>query len=290
MKRRRALLGPGAAAAAAVLLALVVPGTGGRFVAAVTNSQNTDGASTRFTCAATFNDSYNRANAYFEYRFASSNATTSDQSTAGNTGTSQGTGPHPTGTAVATTACPNDSGSYYAPDGSTNWISTTNAVGTSPATFSLAIWFQTTAAGGYLEGLNNNQTGTGNAGVTYDRHLYVGADGKVRFGTYSSGYDVVASSVALNDGKWHQAVATMSPTAGMALWIDGVKASSNSAYVSAEPNANGYWRIAQGPLDGWPSAPADFYFAGGLRFAAAYRFVLSDSEIQAEYRNGKPGP
>jgi hypothetical protein len=269
------------------VLAGTVPGTAGRFSAAITNGPDTAKASTRFTCANTFAATNNAMNAYFEYQLTKNNPTAIDSSGQGNVGNLQPGGAHPVGTADTTTACPNDTGGpyYYAPDGSTNWISTTTSVGTTPANFTLAIWFRTTVAGGYLIGLNAKQTAND---AVFDRHVYLDTSGHLVFGSYSGTYQTVATSSAFNDGHWHQVVATMSTAVGMALWVDGTKVVSNPTYTTAQADT-GWWSIGYGNLSGWPSAPSNFYFSGGLRFAAAYRVVLSDAEIAAEYANGQPG-
>lgn len=277
-------------AAIAALLAVFVPGTSGAFVAKVVNSQDTGGASTRFTCTDTFNDATNATNAYFEYRsVASGTAQAPDISTAGNGGTYVGTGPHPATAASTTTACPAsaDGSYYYAPDGSSNWIQTSKITSSPPASFSLATWFTTTKAGGYLLGLNSDQTSTDTT-TQRDRHLYIDSNGKLVFGVNSSGIQVITSPSVVNDGKWHQVVATLSPSTGMQLWLDGVSIGTKPGVTTAQAY-NGYWRIAFGPLAGsWPNSPSSTYFQGGMRFTAAYKFVLSDAEIAAEYRNGKP--
>lgn len=283
-RRARAALG-GVAALLLSVLGLAVPATSGAFTASIRNTADTAGAASRFTCGTTFSTASNSTNAYFEYRLSGSSSTSRDVSSAGNDGSFQANGDHPTGSVTATTACPNDSGSYYAPNGSSNSVQTTNSTGSTPADFSVAIWFTTTGAGGYLIGLNGAQAGNGGQ---YDRHVYVDSGGNVTFGIYSGGSRTVRSPKTYNDGKWHQVVATLSSTAGMSLWVDGAKVASNASYTTAQ-DYTGWWRIAQGPLDGWPNAPSSTYFQGGLRFAAAYRIVLSDSEIAAEYANGKPG-
>lgn len=267
------------------LLALAVPGTAGRFTAAVSNTTDTVKAATRFTCANTF--AANAANAYFEYQLTQNFATANDSSGQGNVGNLQPGGAHPVGTADASTACPRDTGGpyYYALNGSSNWISTTTRVGTTPANFSLAIWFRTTVAGGYLIGINTKQTADD---VVFDRHIYLDTSGRLVFGTYSATYQTVTTSSTYTDGRWHQVVATMSTGTGMALWVDGAKVASNSTYTTAQANT-GWWSIGYGNLSGWPGAPSSTYFSGGLRFAAAYRGVLSDAEIVAEYANGQPG-
>ena len=268
--------------------ALAVPATSGAFSAGVTDAASTAKAASRFTCANAFAATSNRTNAYFEYQLTQNFATANDSSTSANTGNLQPGGAHPVGTADATTACPNDTGGpyYYAPNGTTNWISTTSSVGASPATFSLAAWLRTTAAGGYVIGLNAAQDVTSSV---YDRHVYIDTAGRPVFGTYSGVAQVVTGPSPVNDGRWHQVVATFSGATGMALWVDGAKVAANATYTTAEADT-GWWSIGYGKLSGWPAAPASTYFSGGLRFVAAYKVVLSDPEIAAQYGNGVPGP
>lgn len=267
---------------------LAIPGTAGAFSARVTDSTNVAKAAARFTCANTFAATSNRTNAYFEYALTQNFATANDSSGNGNTGNLQPSGAHPVGTADATTACPNDTAGpyYYAPNGTTSWISTTTSVGASPATFSLAAWLRTTAAGGYVIGLNAAQDATSSV---YDRHVYIDTAGRPVFGTYSGVAQVVTGPSPVNDGRWHQVVATFSAGTGMALWVDGAKVATNATYTTAEANT-GWWTIGYGRLSGWPAAPASTYFSGDLRFVAAYKAVLSDAEIAAQYGNGVPGP
>lgn len=275
------------AAGLALGVQAAVPTTSSAFTASVANSANKATAASPFRCSDTFASTTNASNAYFEYKFTGTSATAIDSSGQSNPGAFQGTGPHPieTGRPMACATDTGVGGNAYNPDGSTNWVSTSNSVGTSPANFSLAMWFKTTVAGGYLIGLAAVQTGTY---AVYDRHVYLNTFGQLVFGTYNGGPNVVTSPSSYNDGLWHHMVATFSSSAGMALWVDGSKVASNATYTTAEADT-GWWRIAYGNLSGWPNAPSSTYFSGSMRFAAAYKFVLSDDEIKAEYANGIPG-
>ncbi|MDP9026227.1 MAG: LamG domain-containing protein [Actinomycetota bacterium] len=272
-----------AVAVATAISALFVPGTSGAFTASIRNSSDNGVIATRFSCADTFNATANKANAYFEYQLTQNAATTTDSSNAGNTGTFQGG--HPTD-ASSPIACPNDTSgpAAYRLDGATNYLTTQTAVSAPPVSFSLAIWFKTTVAGGYLIGLAANQTGSN---TVFDRHLYLNASGQLVFGTYSGAFQLVTSTSSYNDGIWHQAVATMSPSGGMSLYVDGAKVAGNTGYTSAEADS-GYWRIGWNSITTWPGAPSNPYFSGSIRFAAAYTVALASGEIALEYGNGRP--
>lgn len=206
-----------------------------------------------------------------------------------NTGTYQGTHSNDTSTPIA---CPNDTPlRAYAPNGSTDYVSTSTVTTSPPTTFSTVIWFKTTAPGGYLIGFGANATGGSGA---YDRHLYVTSAGKIAFGTYNGGYQMVTSPQVYNDGVWHMAAGTMSPSGGMTLYVDGRSVGTNPAYTAAQAY-NGYWRIGYHNIGvNWPGSPAaatpatTTYFAGSLRYAAAYATEFSPEEIAGEYRSGLP--
>lgn len=192
-----------------------------------------------------------------------------------NTGTLQGS---PTNTAdrFSTT------GSAYNFNGTTQYISTANSYA-NPNNFTISIWFKTAStAGGSLLGFNLNRTGTtGN----HDRHLYLGADGRIYFGVFGGAVRTVNSEIAYNDDKWHMATATMSSTAGITLYIDGVFVANNSAGTSGE-NYTGYWRMASQAFNGaWPSTPTANFYAGALDDAFIFNRVLSASEIATLYNS-----
>lgn len=122
----------------------------------------------------------------------------------------------------------------------------TNQSYVNPSTFSIAIWFRTTIAGGTkLMGFVQN-TGTGE--TSYDRHLFVGTDGKLYYGIYNNATYTISTAYPVNDGKWHFAAATQSGSTGK-LYIDTVTVSSN---ISATPqNYTGYWKVGGYQLTGW---------------------------------------
>lgn len=144
-----------------------------------------------------------------------------------------------------------------------------------PTTFSVETWFRTTAPQGKLIGFGSAQSGASSA---HDRHVYVGSDGRLVFGTWDgSGPQIITTSEAVTDGVWHHVVATMSATVGMALYLDG-------ELVGTHPNTtlqnySGYWRIGYDTISGrWPSSPSSPWFAGDLDGVGVYDRALSASE------------
>jgi hypothetical protein len=159
-------------------------------------------------------------------------------------------------------------------DGVNDYLSTSQTQ-TNPNVFTLSLWFKTTSAtGGRLIGFGNAQTGqSGN----YDRHLYLNNAGQVYFGCNQGGVKTLNTTAACNDNVWHFAAATLSG-AGMALYIDGVLSSSDTAVTQGEAY-NGYWKMGFDNLEYWPSVPTSKYFSGQLDDIRVYDKALSASDI-----------
>ena len=164
-------------------------------------------------------------------------------------------------------------------DGLADGTAATTTPINAPTTFSESIWFRTTTtSGGKLIGFGNAATGLSSQ---YDRQLYLDNAGHLNFGVYSSGFGMVASAGSYNDGKWHQAIGTLS-TAGMNLYVDGVSIGTNTAITSAEAD-NGYWHVGGDNLALWPSAPTSNFFAGTLDEAAIYPTALTPAQVQKQF-------
>lgn len=285
--RTRRLVGWLAALAVVVGLGAAVPATSSAFTAVVTNSRDTAAAKAVFTCADLFAGTTRKRTAYFEYPLREDASTTvaADSSAQGNTGTYAGahgkdeSSPRP---------CPADPGSPYALDGSSSRVLSSQRFDPIRGEFSVEIWFKTSARSEKIMGFEGQQSGTSS---NYDKHLYVDDGGLLRFAIYNSDGDTTTanSTARVDDGLWHQAVATASSAAGSVLYLDGVKVGSNPKSVAED--FGGYWRIGEGNTGGWPSAPqGTSYFTGSLSFAAAYATVLSAADVRAAYAIGRPGP
>lgn len=164
------------------------------------------------------------------------------------------------------------------------WVVTDTAV-PAPDVFSLSVWFRTTKSdGGRLLGFGSDRA----AASTYrDRHLYVGADGLLRFGVEGSGSQfkfTVTSAARITDGEWHLAVATFQARS-MVLWVDGVQQGSRSDAVTLR-QYDGHWRAARQTLSGWPGA-GSYVYSGDVDTVRVYDRVLDASTIAAQYAAGR---
>jgi concanavalin A-like lectin/glucanase superfamily protein len=162
---------------------------------------------------------------------------------------------------------------------------------TGPQAFSIEGWFKTTTnTGGMLIGFGNTQTGMAS---NYDRHIYMMNDGQLAFGVYTGQIDAIVSPRVYNDGQWHYVVATLDPTAGMSLYVDGQLVGTNPT-TSAQVY-NGYWRVGGDNLNGgWSldpwggnsqgtTEPNSFYFNGTIGDVAVYPAALSAAQVAAHY-------
>jgi len=168
---------------------------------------------------------------------------------------------------------------------SSQYVSTSTNVGSPPAGFSLSAWFNTsTASGTKIVGIENTQTGTGSS--AWDRHIYMGTDGKIYFGVWDSSAHLVTSSSTLNNGSWHHAVGTNSGTIST-LYIDGASqgTTAGGAYNSY---GTAYWHIGGYKSSGWTNG-VDGYFNGMIDDVRIYNRALSASEVAALYSQGLNG-
>ncbi len=270
-----------AAAVSAVALGavlLLAPGTSGAYTAAITNSNNTAASSAAFfTCSSAF--AADKANALFAYPLneATGSTTAVDAATGSYPGTYRG---GLTSDTTSSRACSRDTGGAYVLDGSDSVTNALQAQG--PATFSTEVRFKTTVKGGKLIGFGNSQAGSSSA---YDRHTDVSTTGQLSFGTYNGGYQTITSSANVADGAWHHVVATMSPSTGMTLYLDGARVAQNTGFTAPESNS-GYWRIGYDNTSGWPNA-GSAYFVGSMRFAAVYKTALTATQVQNHYNAGR---
>jgi prepilin-type N-terminal cleavage/methylation domain-containing protein len=128
-------------------------------------------------------------------------------------------------------------------------------VPTGPQSFSIIVWFKTSAVSQGILGFVNQ------SGTESDRLLSVNASGDLAWEvcddctTSASDISTAQSSVTVNTGTWHMAVATVGPVTnasaltpgggGQYLYLDGVLAGSNNAEYAW--NFAGSWQIGQDP-------------------------------------------
>jgi PKD repeat protein len=149
-----------------------------------------------------------------------------------------------------------------------------------PDTFTLSAWFQTTTTtGGKIIGFGSKQAG---ASSSFDRHVYMDNSGRLYFGVANPGRQTVNSTAAYNDGQWHQVVASLS-SAGMVLYVDGVRVASRGDVVSGSA-FYGYWRVGGDALTGWLNKPTSTYFKGAIDDVAIFPTALARTTVAAEYQ------
>lgn len=164
-------------------------------------------------------------------------------------------------------------------NGTSGQIISTAPQAAAPATFTVEAWFSTTVGGGKIIGYGNSQAGTSSG---YDRHVYLTDSGQIVFGVYNNGFHTIVSPGTYLDGKYHQVAASLSPTAGMVLYVDGAQVATDAATRAGE-NSTGWWRIGYDNLNGWPGQPTRFFFTGSLDEVAVYPTALTAARLAAHY-------
>lgn len=151
--------------------------------------------------------------------------------------------------------------------------------------FTLEAWVQTTSTtGGPIIGASNGTAlGSGNR----DRLVYLGNDGRVRFGLYPGTVRSVASTTAVNDGAWHHVVAVLGNT-GQQIYIDGVLEAEDTGTLRGQ-DYSGYWTVGGTSLSGWPDRPSSDYLNGKLDDVAVYPRALTGAQIAAHHSVGVNG-
>lgn len=278
--RTLAVVLAGIGLAALCAAAIVTPSTTSGYLAKVTNSTNTAATAQYFKCtAAAVAD---KSSAVFQYYLndPSNSSTATDSSGNGLTGIYVGT---MTTSVTKPIACPRDVQGAYVLDGTTSYLSYPLS-SPNPTTFTEEVWFKTTVAAGKLIGFGSSQTGSSSM---YDRHIYMSTTGQLIFGIYNSavGATVITSPKTYNDGFWHQVTATLSPTTGMQLFVDGALV-SNASYLAPQ-NYSGYWRIGYDNTNYWFNNGTNFFFNGQMRYAAVYSTVLTPTQILNHYTAGQ---
>ncbi|WP_245862295.1 PKD domain-containing protein [Georgenia soli] len=170
-------------------------------------------------------------------------------------------------------------------NGTTAGWAATGTQGHPPDEFTVETWFRTTTTtGGRLVGWSNRNTAGSSS--RHDRQLYMDNAGRIHFGVRPNASRLVVSSTAsYNDGAWHHAVATLSPS-GMRLYLDGRQVGARSDVTVGQHLAIGYWRVGGDTVTGWPSAPTSGYFAGSLDEVAVYKKELPAARVAAHYAAG----
>lgn len=152
-----------------------------------------------------------------------------------------------------------------------------------PTTFSTELWFKTdTTSGGPLLGYGSSASG---ASKNRDRVIYMRNNGTLSFMTYPGKVTTLTTDKSYNDGRWHHVVATLSPTAGSVLYVDGKVAAQDATMTTAQ-SFSGYWRLAGDSASGLAGKPSNDYFTGTVDEVAVYGSALSADAVAAHYALG----
>ncbi len=168
-------------------------------------------------------------------------------------------------------------------NGSSSGLARSSAtpVGTS---FATELWFKTsTSSGGKLVGYGSATSGSSS---NPDRHLYMRNNGALVFGVWQGSNRTIESPATYRDNQWHHAVAQLSPTAGMQLFVDGALVASDATTTASARALTGYWRVGGDTVSGWPSAPSSSYFNGRIDEFAVYPGTLTAAQVSEHYALG----
>lgn len=129
-------------------------------------------------------------------------------------------------------------------DGSATAFANTQQPVAAPQTFTMSLWFRTTATQiGVLLGFGDNATTPFGAA---DRTLYINGAGALSFYVWDGSPNTITSTNTFRDGQWHHAAATFSAATGMRLYVDGLLVAQNpNVTVAYTYPSGGYWRIGQ---------------------------------------------
>ncbi|MEV6964289.1 LamG-like jellyroll fold domain-containing protein [Hamadaea sp. NPDC051192] len=154
---------------------------------------------------------------------------------------------------------------------------------------SVSMWFQMPAGstvGGVLYGYQNGPITDPAATTSFVPALYVGADGKLRGGFWTtSGGSPITSATSVADGKWHH-VTIAASTGAQTLYLDGVAVGTKTATLSVP--ANGYSYLGAGKWTSWAgSSGAVGYFPGAIAEASFFASALSLNDVAAHITASK---
>jgi len=164
-------------------------------------------------------------------------------------------------------------------DGSTGWAETTSSY-VNPETFTVLVWFKTSAASGALLGFGSQSNPTTGTPAEHDRQLWLDSSGKLVWGVYNGAVDQVTSSSAVNNGNWHFAAATIG-SGGQDLYVDGASVGTGATTVAQ--SYTGWWSLGYASLAGWSDVPSNYYFNGAMAQVAVIPSQLSTTQISTLY-------
>ena len=165
-------------------------------------------------------------------------------------------------------------------------FATQTTASAAPVTFSEEAWFRTSSTtGGEIMGFSSKDDGDG---ARRDRVVGMASDGTLTFMTYIGGVRTITTGGSYNDGQWHHVVASLSPTGGASLYVDGSLEASDATLLRAQ-DYDGYWRVGGDGVTGATEKAATSFLAGDIDEAAVYPTVLSSDTVAAHYALGHRG-
>lgn len=164
------------------------------------------------------------------------------------------------------------------------------------AGFTAEVWFRTpTTLGGSILSLGDTNFVATTLVATpitlsgrKDHQIFMLANGRLSFALYKGGANLqVTSTASFNDNVWHHAVATVSPTAGSALYVDGALIGTSPTATSGDIDGIvSYLRVGYESLVGWTGAPTRYAWTGDLAHAAIYTYPFTATQVLTHYRAG----
>ena len=156
----------------------------------------------------------------------------------------------------------------------------TRVASQAPTAFSMEAWVRTTStSGGEIMGYGSSAA---NQSWSRDRMVYMRNDGTLSFMLYPGKLTTITTPKSYNDGQWHHIVASLSPTAGAMLYVDGNLAAFDGA-MTAGQSYSGYWRIGGDALSGVNGQPSNTNIQADIDEAAVYSTPLSARQIGEHY-------
>nr|WP_297992877.1 LamG domain-containing protein [uncultured Actinomyces sp.] len=156
----------------------------------------------------------------------------------------------------------------------------TRVASQAPTAFSMEAWVRTTStSGGEIMGYGSSST---NQSWSRDRMVYMRNDGTLSFMLYPGKLTTITTPKSYNDGQWHHIVASMSPTTGAMLYVDGNLAAFDGSMTEGQ-SYSGYWRIGGDALGGVNGQPSNTNIQADIDEAAVYSTPLSARQIAEHY-------
>ncbi|WP_460843860.1 LamG-like jellyroll fold domain-containing protein, partial [Nocardioides marmoraquaticus] len=157
---------------------------------------------------------------------------------------------------------------------------TQTAATTAPQRFSQEVWVRTSSTnGGRIFGFGNAPGTT--TSTQYDRMLWLSDTGKARFGVDGTSRVELQSTSHVNDGSWHQLVATVDPEGGAKLYVDG-RLEASTPFVVPQVYS-GYWRVGSDATWGGNTAGN---LLGQVDEAAVFHRALSADDVRSHFVAG----